>query len=132
MNENNSFNAPREYKKRSSVKSIVLYGFSFLVCIICGLWKLSLIFLVLTVFYVFIHVRNKDKIDSNLLRQGMFQIKQNKKNKRDLEKERKQSFQDYLAKVDEEFDDKDIDVQLKLLEELEELEDEELDEDDDE
>lgn len=113
----NDFNRPpRQYKKRSFVGNAVLYGILALLCFVIGAWPFGLIFLALTVFYVFVHKRNMDKIDSNLVRQGLYQIKQGKKNKKAFEKERKQSFQDYLRKIENDFEDTELDEELYSLE----------------
>jgi len=107
----------RTYKKRNYIKQIVLYfilaGFSLYLksLILAG------VFAVLAVAYIFIHIKNRDKIDSNLVSQGLYQLTHGEKKKQadlkaKLEEGRKKTFQDYLSKIENDFDDKELDEEL--------------------
>lgn len=113
--DNFGFTKQRKYKKRSNIKQIILYA----VLIVFSLYMKSLmlagIFAALMVANIFLHIRNKDKIDSNLLSQGFYQLTHGEK-KPDLQKrfeeEKKKSFQDYLQKIENDFDDEKLDEEL--------------------
>lgn len=105
-----------KYKHRSFIKQIVFYGVLTLVSIILQVWSGVLLFSLLCLAFVIIHIRNKDKIEGNLIKQGLYQYKRKKKEQHDLERERKDNFQKQMKEIEEAFEDEELDAELSLYE----------------
>lgn len=103
---------PKKLPKKQTnffLRSILYIVFAVFCCFdFKDAWMLFLIFIALAAFYIYLWIKHKDDLsfseilDRNTLKDDVPAHEMTKK-------ERKQSFQDYLAKVEEEYDNTEID-----------------------
>ena len=122
-------------RQQSYLAKCIAYGAIGLLCFvnIRSTWPFMLIFLVLAVFYAFIWNKHKNdksfiEVVKSVLKDDEYDKDGNVINEEEdeklLEKKRKKSFQDYLAEVDKNFEDKELDEAL-ANEEADDYDDEE-------
>lgn len=107
------------YKRKSFMSQIIFYGLITILCIVFFIWIGALFFALLTALNIWFHIRNKDKYDPNILKQEIYQHKSKRKAVKEAEKERKKQYALFLEKIDEEFNDEDLDRELAALEDEE-------------
>ena len=109
----------RMYKTKNFVKEIVLYGLLTIACIVFGVWLGVAVFGILTVVNIFLQIKHGGNVEDSIFKQGYYQYKQHKKNVKISELKRKKELADTLERLEQEFDDSDIDEELAKLEEQE-------------
>ena len=127
MNNNNKrkYKIPR--KQTSYLTKAIIYGVFGLLCLsnIKQLWSIMLILLAVAAFYGYLW--DKHKHDKSFLefvkavwKDGEEPEEEDDKKYENLNrKEQKKTFQDYLAEVDRQFNDEELDRQLAELEDSE-------------
>ena len=91
------------YKKQSNMKQIIFYGSICVLCLLMQLWLYAVIFAVLTAVFVLLHLRVKDKPDSNIIKQGLYQAKLNKKKEKAFLNWQEKKLSDALDEIDEKY-----------------------------
>lgn len=114
-----------KFKKKSFIKSIVLYSLMMVISLICKAWIFAIIFLGLVAINIWFQIRNKTKIDTNIISQGLYQIKRVKYKNKINAKKRKASYNDYLSKIESEFDENEKEIDDAIDEILSEENDDE-------
>ena len=97
-------------KKKSNLSAIILYAVMALLCFWIGIWQMALFFIGLAGVNFWLHIRHKKQIETNLLKQGIYQAKMTRAEKKEANNERKQRYFEQLAKIEEDFgflDDED-------------------------
>lgn len=98
-------------KRNSKLKWAVVYGIMAVLCLITKLWLISLWFVVLMAFNIYIYNKHKDdpiKPHEALLEKHKEEMEEAKEN----EKDRKDKYKEVLSDIEKDFDTSDIDNEL--------------------